>query len=309
MQKRIVLNSTRLSKLKKHRQRLILNKILVTFFGLLTICISLVFVSRLGSLNINNIEIVGNKVIDTKVITTNIQGELMGNYLWFFPKTNLLFYPENSIKSSLQLNFKRLKDINLSIKNGRTLEVSVSERAAKYMWCGVDAPADVGRPQSGRTTSAESCYFMDEDGYIFDQAPYFSGEVYFKFYGTPDVPVVSIPQGGSQTAGTNPSGLYFSQQNFKQLISFKDTLINLGLKPIAIYTTTEGDVHVILSQGSPNTARPEIILKLGADYENVAENLEAAITTDPLQTQFKNKYSSLKYIDLRFGNKVYYKFQ
>jgi hypothetical protein len=54
---------------------------------------------------------------------------------------------------------------------------------------------------------------------------------------------------------------------------------------------------------------PEIIFKIDSDFQKIAENLQAAITTEPLQTDFKNKYSSLLYIDLRFGNKVYYKFR
>jgi len=80
------------------------------------------------------------------------------------------------------------------------------------------------------------------------------------------------------------------------------------LKPVSIYVTSDGDVKLFLSSGNSGTMGPQIIFKLNGNYENIAENLEAALTTTPLQTEFKNKYSSLQYIDLRFGNKVYYKF-
>ena len=149
----------------------------------------------------------------------------------------------------------------------------------------------VGIPQGGSPTPGTNCYFMDENGYIFDLAPYFSGEVYFKFYGVPDV------------------GSYFSKQNFQQLISFKDTLIDFGLKPIMLYITNDGNVEIFLFSGNPSTIGPEIILKTESNFQNVAENLETALTTEPLQSDFKNKYSTLQYIDLRFGNKVYYKFK
>jgi nucleoside-diphosphate-sugar epimerase len=39
------------------------------------------------------------------------------------------------------------------------------------------------------------------------------------------------------------------------------------------------------------------------------ENLDAAIDTEPLKSKLKNKFSSLEYIDLRYGNKVYDKFK
>jgi cell division septal protein FtsQ len=270
--KRNVLNSPRLSELKKHRRRVVLDKILILFLGILAIFISLVCLSRLKSLNISDIEISGNKVVDTEAIKNVIEQQMAGKYLGLFPKTNLLLYPKKNIETELENQFKRLENINLSIKNNKILEVSVDERTPEYLWCG-NVPL--------QNNATQDCYFMDENGYIFDQAPYFSGEVYFKFYG--------------------------SIQNFKQLISFKDILISLGLKPIALYIANDGDIQIFLSGGSFATA-PKIILRANADFENAAENLQTALTTEPLQSEFKNKYASLQYIDLRFGNKVYYKF-
>jgi cell division septal protein FtsQ len=291
MQKRNVLNSSRLLELKKRRHKIVINKIFFFLFGIIVIFIFLVFLSHLKNLNISNIEISGNQITDTNEIKGVIEQQTSGKYLWLFPKTNIFLYPENNIKNALQDKFKRLQNINLSIKNNKTLEVSLSERTAKYLWCGTTPP--------NISTSVTSCYFMDDNGYIFDQAPYFSGEVYFKFYGLP-----------AQTGLNNndPSGSYYSQQNFQQLVSFKDMLVNLGLKPASIYVTNDGNVDVFLSGENSSTIGPEIECSANADFQNVAENLEAALTTEPLQTEFKNKYSTLQYIDLRFGNKVYYKF-
>lgn len=247
-----------------------MDKILIGLLGLLAIFFSAVYLSGLNSLNINDIEISGNKVVDTEAIKTIVKQQLAGKYLGLFPKTNLLLYPKKNIENELEDQFKRLENINLSIKNNKILEVSVNERTPEYLWCGAEPNLEV-----------EKCYFMDENGHVFDEAPYFSGEVYFKFYG--------------------------SIQNFKQLISFKDILISLGLKPVALYIANDGDIQIFLSGGSFATA-PKIILRVDTDFENVAENLQTALTTEPLQSEFKNKYASLQYIDLRFGNKVYYKF-
>jgi hypothetical protein len=284
MQKRNVLNSSRLLELKKRRHKVVINKIFFFLFGIVVFFILLVFLSHLKNLNISNIEISGNQVTDTNAIKGVIEQETAGKYLWLFPKTNIFLYPENSIKNILQNKFKRLQNINLSIKNNKTLDVSLSERTAKYLWCGNTPPST--------PTSAPDCYFMDDNGYIFDQAPYFSGEVYFKFYGLNN---------------DNPSGSYYSQQNFQQLVSFKDMLVNFGLKPASIYVTNDGNVDVFLSGLNSSTTGPEIEFSINSDFQNVAENLEAALTTEPLQTEFKTKYSTLQYIDLRFGNKVYFK--
>jgi len=268
--KRNVLNSPRLSELKKHRQRVVLNKIFLSLIALLVIFASFAYLARLKQLNIGEIEIAGNKTIDSGMIKASVEKDISGYYFWFFSKTNILFYPENKIKDDLFLQFKRLKDVAFSIKDGKILEVSISEREAKYLWCGDTLP--------------EKCYFMDEAGFIFDEAPYFSGEVYFKFYGIANT----------------------LKDNFKNLVLFKNTLENMGLKPVTLYVQENGDVEIFLS-GTPTG--PEIILKIDSDFQVVAENLEAALTTEPLQSEFKNKYASLEYIDLRYGNKVYYKFR
>ena len=273
MQKRNILNSPRLSELKRHRRRVVLNKFFLSLIALLVIFASLVYLARLKQLNINGIEITGNKATDTEMIKASVEKDIAGYYLWVFPKTNILFYPENKIKDDLFLQFKRLKDITFSIKDGKILEVSVSEREAKYLWC--------------EDTLPEKCYFMDEAGFIFDEAPYFSGEVYFKFYGM-------------------ATGDYFFKENFQNFVLFKNTLENMGLKPVTLYVQENGDIKIFLSSVPTG---PEVILKIDSDFQVVAENLEAALTTEPLQSEFKNKYASLDYIDLRYGNKVYYKFK
>jgi len=283
--KRDVLNSPRLTELKKHRQRVFWNKLIIFFVGILIIFIFLAYLSRINRLNISSVEITGNKIVDTQIIQDTVKNELAGKYLWLFPKSNLFLYPENTIKNILQDKFKRLKNINLSLKNNSTLVVSVAEREPSYIWCGATP-----------TTNLTNCYFLDENGYIFDQAPYFSGDVYFKFYGAP------TPALG------DPSGTYFFQPRFKELVAFRDILISLGLKPISLYETSDGDIQVYLSSAN-KIDPPKIILKADADFQNVAENLQAALGTEPLQSKFKNNYVKLQYIDLRFGNKVYDKFE
>ncbi|MBU0999140.1 hypothetical protein KKG24_02415 [Patescibacteria group bacterium] len=282
--KRDVLNSPRLLELKRHRRRIILIKFFIFILGLIVFCILLLYLSNLDVLNISKVEILNKNTTDMEAIKKMAEEQIAGKYLGLFPKTNIFFYPKNAIKSKLQEKFKKLKNINLSIKNNKILEISSEERIAKYTWCGVVRPASY--------TNDQKCYFMDEDGYIFDEAPYFSGEVYFKFYGI-------------------QSESYFFKQNFKQLIIFKDILLKLGLKPVSLDITDIGDVEIFLMKGTSSALAPEpkIIFKIDADFQNIIENLETALNTEPLKSKFKNKYSSFLYIDLRFENKVYDKFQ
>ncbi|MEK7128551.1 MAG: FtsQ-type POTRA domain-containing protein [Patescibacteria group bacterium] len=279
IKKKDVLHSPRLLKLKKRRQRVIFIKIFLFLCAFVFILGGAIYVSRISSLNIKTVTITGNKFIETEAIKTAVEKKLAEKYLWFFPKTNIFIYPTKAIKEELRNELKRLKDIDLSLSYGNILDITVSERTASYVWCGDMPPAPDSLEQA-------KCNFLDNSGFMFDEAPYFSGEVYFKFY------------------GTDLSGV-----DFNKLISFKKTLEVAGARPAALFIGENGNIKMFLSPENSLSIEPEIIFKADADFENVAENLQVALSTEPLKSNFKNKYSSLEYIDLRFGNKVYFKFR
>ncbi len=289
MKRRDVLNSPRLLELKKKRKRSVHMKIFLFTFLVLVLSSAFIYITRSSKLNISKIEVIGNKVIDAESIQSIAEEKLSGKYLWLIPKTNLMFYPKDSIKKELEDRYKRLKDVNLNVKGGSTLEISMSEREGKYTWCRESLLEEVA-PADGE------CFFMDESGYIFDTAPYFSGEIYFRFLG-PLLP------------GAVPPGSTFIPEIFPNIVEFIANLKSLGINASSLYVKDEEEMEIYLSSTKSTLESPKIIFKKNADFENLAENLQAALSTEPLSSKFKNSYSSLEYIDLRFGNRVYYKFK
>ena len=253
-------------------------------FLFLLVLTGLSFLSKWEKLNIDNIEVTGNKIIETKMIEEIAKEKISGSYFGIFPKTNFLLYPKRKIAKELEDKFKRLKDISLNVRNLKILEIALSEREGLYTYCGAVFP----EPDNGN-----KCYFLDNEGYIFDEAPSFSEGIYLKFYGRIDK--------------ENPAGSYFFQSLFKKLIFFKETLEKMDIKPVVFYLEEGGDIKVFLASSSQTG--PELIFKKDSDFEKVLENLQSVLSTEPLQAKWKSKYSSLLYIDLRFGNKVYYKFK
>jgi len=284
--RRDVLNSPKLVELKTKRRNIFVRKIALLVFGLAFIFFALSYLSSLRQVTVNSIEVDGNKVIDTKDIQKVANEKLSGKYFWLFSRKNVLFYPEKKIERALADEFKRLTNIDLEIKRGNVLVISVDERVPMYSWCGKELPVHA---------QTEKCYFLDDEGYMFDEAPYFSGHVYFKFYGPYE--------------GETPEGSYFRKEKFSDLISFKGALDTFGLKPKALLVDDAGNGTALLVKGKSGLKDPEIYFKINDDLENIAENLKAALDNEPLKTKIKDFYSTLLYIDLRFDNKVYYKFQ
>lgn len=287
MRKRRVSHSPYLEESKRKRKKIFIKRAVVCSLFFLIIFIGLALLSRWNKLNIENIEIAGNKVTDSFAVETVIRDELAGHYVWFFPKANFFIYPRKEIEIDLANKFKIFKNISVNLKGIKTLSINVSEREGKYTWCGDSLPVEVGAPYK--------CYFMDASGYVFDEAPYFSGDVYLKFFGKGEL------------------GENFYPDLFPKLLAFRNDIEKLEIKIPSLYVKDDNTVEFYLSSNKPFDAllsgAPKIIAESNSDFGKMIENLQTALSTEPLQTDFKKKYSSLDSIDLRFGNKVYYKFK
>ncbi len=285
MQKRDVLNSPKLLELKAKRRNIFIKKVFIFLFGIFIILAILSFLSSIKQISIQSVEVSGNKIVETKDIQSLVQDKINGRYFFLFSKKNVLFYPKVEISEALSTEFKRLVSVEPTIKDGNVLEIKVRERTPLYTWCGKDLPVN---------QQVEECYFLDNEGYIFDEAPYFSGQVYFKFYG--------------QIEGGSPIGSYIKKAEFPKLILFKELVESFKLKPKALFVDATDDAILLLPKGKASSEDPKILFKVDSHLEKTAENLHAALGAEPLKTKMQNFYSYLLYIDLRFDNKVYSKF-
>lgn len=316
MEKRTTLSSLRILELKKKRRRALKIKIFIILFLLVALLIGSVFVLRVPELNIDteNFEIKGNKIIDTEFLEKTIKEELAGYYFYFIPKTSVLLFPKNKIEARLADDFKRLEKIKVSIKDKKVLELVVTERKATYTWCGEDIFSYAEVESTDEILEKRKCYFMNEEGYVFGEAPYFSGDVYLKFFGplsgAEEEDKTSDEISDSQDiVEFDPKGKYFLPDKFSRIVFFLDSIKSMNLKPASFVVMPDDEVELYLASEIPPPHTPKVIFKTDADLMKVAENLQASISTEPLKSDLKNKYSSLLYIDLRFGNKIYYKFK
>jgi hypothetical protein len=288
MQKRSVLNSPRLEELKRKKRKTFRKKVLLFFILFLVFFVGTSFLTRINRFRIKEIKISGNRIIENKDIEKIVQKNIEKRYLWLFFKDNFLIYPKRSIKEDLYSSLKRIKNLSLKTSNFQILEIAVEEYGGKYLWCGQVIPIL-------NANLDQKCFFLDDTGYLFDEAPYFSGSVYFKFYG------------GIDSSSDLVVGSSFSPNYFKKIILFKESLASMNLKPASFWFESQDEVNISLD--SEPSMGPSIIFNLDSDYQKITENLQTAITTEPLQTKLKENFYSLEYIDLRFGNKVFYKFK
>lgn len=235
--------------------------------------------------NITKVEVIGANVLKPSDIEEAVKSEISGKYFYLVPKRSVFFYPKKGIEAFLKKEFKRIETLDITRAGFEKLVVRLSERGERYLWCGRDLVEE--------RTLDDGCYFVDSGGYVFSRAPYYSGNLFLELYG----PLV-------EGENANPvGGSVLSENSFDKIITFARGLSEFGFVPIKILAKIDGDYDISLLGGG------KILVSNKNDLEKNTEYLKSALATDSLKTKISENRDKLDYLDLRFGNKVFFKFK
>ncbi len=275
--------------IKDKKKRRIRRRIVGIVFLTFLLIVGLGMATRLPFLLIQSIEVKGNELIDSDLLEAKAQTVLDENYAFVIPKRNTFFVPTLRIKNDLMLAYPRIEELDIKIR-GHVLEINIQEREGKYLWC--------GGALSDSLELGSTCYYADNKGYLFSEAPYFSPGVYFTFYG------------GSMDALLDPIGSTFlNAEDLMTLLTLRSTLDVLGLQVEFANVTSETMFELYLRPVSDTqSVRTKVIARFDDDPKTLIKNLKAALANPGFQSEYTDKKANLLYFDLRFPNKVYYKF-
>ena len=287
---RDMLTSPRIIEMRHNRRVRNFRLSILFFILLITIIGAASYFSGDKHVVIENINIKGNKIIDKIDIESIIFKDISGKYFHLFARSNSFIYPHGQIYNDLISNFPRIKTLSINRDGLKSLNIEITERYGSFLFCGPSIPTN-------KDDIGDNCYFINSDGYIFDKAPYFSGNVYFKYYGKIE---------GEET---DPLGKQMMNINsFHKLSGFIDGISAIGFNPISIEVGQDGINNLYLSHKSADTT-PKIIFKNDNDFDLIKDNLALAMKKKEFAEEINSKYNTLLYIDLKFNNKVLYKFQ
>ncbi|NQV88671.1 MAG: hypothetical protein HQ402_03965 [Parcubacteria group bacterium] len=205
--------------IKKRRKQFIF-RVFLWFFFIVSLIWGVSFWSHNEFFTIKNIKIAGNDVTPKEDIENIIIADTVGNYLNLFSRANILIYPKSKIKKDILDHFKRISRVDISMEDRNSIDISITERRPVALWC------TSGQDTLEVNLLSDECYFLDKTGYIFAKAATFTGNVFFKYYG-------SISEG---SVGVN----YFSESKFVNLETFIKGLEDLSIRPIYLSTTPDG---------------------------------------------------------------------
>ncbi|MBP6926301.1 MAG: hypothetical protein KBB70_01215 [Candidatus Pacebacteria bacterium] len=291
-------------KLAKRRKAHAKAKRILAFAVLVIVVAALGYFIYADRFQIRGVVVSGTQAVQGGDVVAAADGIISGKSLYVFPKRNIFLYSKKSLEAELGQYFPRLDTINIQIEN-KELAISVTERDPAYLWCGESIPAT-------RQASFESiCYFVDGTGYIFSLAPQFSDSVYMRIYTSlGEVTSADVAAAGeipAEQTSINPIGQYAMKGTvLARVATFAKQITSTTFKPSAFSITPDGDALIFLYRDSDTS--PAIRYNPLHDPLTVVAQFKSAITTEPLKGKLSTSLSTLDYIDVRFPNKIFYKF-
>lgn len=245
------------------------------------IFVLIAWMSYRESFRIDSINVSGTHVANDDDIQLLAAQFLSQKILWKIDKNNAVFYPREKLSLALYSLDSHIKHVDMQVKNKKNLSIYVTEYSPRYIWCGENTAI------TGTTTN--DCYLADTEGFIYAKSPTYSG---FPF------PVFRTNLASGNEQGT-PIGLYvLTTFEFNKIAVMMDELKKNDIFVSQILQTDEFDYTFI-------TDKSWVLLWSSTkDPIKSVENLKLVLADIIRRSESSTKPVS---IDLRFGNKIFYK--
>jgi hypothetical protein len=263
--------------------------------GLAVLVLAAIFFIALGGVShnekwrIDDIVVTGVEIVSPADITTLVQQELLGNYFWAYARDNSFLFPKLEIEHALLEKFPRLEAVVVKRIDAHTVNIIATERKPYGLWCGEIFNAE--------PHELLPCWFIDDEGFIFDKAPIISQGVYLEVYGAIEGRTKETPIGGRV-----PEIRFSRADNLAELLRTR-----VG-DPLRILLKSDGEFEIVMQSSAQYSMLANVILKLKDEMVpvTIVDTLISAMNEEFPTGAARTK--KLLYVDMRFGNKIFFGF-
>jgi len=275
-------NTLKSARLRGRRRKAVIGKAVIVFCVVIVLWALVFWLSGLSQVTVKSVEVEGNASMSSSAIASTTVGFLSGRYYFTVAKSNAFFYPKETIENYIYTSFPQIEKASVGLKNFQTLKISITERQPKALLC---KSVSLEIISSGEK---DSCFIFDSKGFIFASSTELgsASPKMIKFWS-------KLPQG-------EPIGQQFlSGERLGELFELTKNVSAFGFAITDFRDREDGAKEAVLSAGE------RLIFSDDTDLKAAIANFQAIIGDQVLGVS--NIFSKLDYIDLRFGNKVYYK--
>jgi len=242
------------------------------FLLLAGIAYAIHWVSYLPQYSVQEIAVAGTQEVSPSLVRAYVESVLAAGSRPFLSPDNIFFFRPAAIAKDIAGFFPRIASARVSRASllATAVTVRIQERQPFARWC----------------ASPETCYMMDESGFVYAPAERVLAQ-----------PQTAYAFSGGIATSTNPVGKYFAPAHLQGLLSLLSSLGQAGFTPQGAAIQTDQDFSVPLEEGF------ELRASFGQDPSQLARDLKLIVSSSALQ----GKETELEYVDLRFGDRAYYK--
>jgi hypothetical protein len=251
---------------KERRRKILIKRLWRLGFFIFLILLAfggIIYSFNLPYLRIQNVIVEGVEGDRKEEIVVFTKQTFEGNNFGIIPKNQILFYEVSKLRRNMQSNFAYIQEVKASKKYPRSLHINIEERNSDAIFC------------------SDKCYFIDNTGYIYAEAPSYSEGVYMIF------------EDETRDSSISFINTYFvDAETYNILNNYIKDFSQLGLEPIKISIKNHTDVQFHIRGNG------YILVNTDAPYDTAVQNVKTVLLQE---------VSQFEYIDARHGNKIFYK--
>lgn len=253
---------------KKKRQQKVKMAVLLSLLSIFIV--GLAFYALLQpEFRIARITVDGAESAPLEAVERLLEESLMGTFAGLIPRSHIAFFPKRSIEEALRETFPVFSDVSVRRDGLAAIRVSLISRDPHAIWC----------------TGGE-CHYIDESGFAFAPASAQSDSEYYRI--------------DADAASTTPLGTTVVEQGrLSELISLARDVDRLSPELASLSIGEDGRVTAHLASGT------RLLFGQG-DFGEAISRLERTLSEEGLVPR-RNGQLLVSYIDLRYGNKIYFK--
>ncbi len=230
----------------------------------------LVFLMRMQSIQITDVTIAGNSFVPTEEIEKKKDAVLGSYFLFVIPKSNIFIFPKGELISDIKEN-PAVINVSIDKKFLRGMSIAVTEQEKEAIYC--------------NSLERTECFYINKDGYLYSKV---EGGVAL------DQEIIIYLEGEQKKI----TEFVFDSALYSNVVSFIKASARYGMPVSSVYMKSDGQIEF----NTQVSAR--FITSRYDDLEKDFANLIALFDKEVLT---KEQLGGIDYIDLRFGNKVFYK--
>lgn len=247
------------------------------------------YFAQLKDLQIHEIRTNGLESLPEDKILGLVNNYLNGNLFFLIPRRHFLLVSSNNIERKLMDKFSKIEGVTVRKTFDPALVIDITERKIWGIGCvktEVEEVEESANEESRPIKTVGPCFYIDRSGFAFEEVSSFEGGLF---------PILYKNSGGIigtnifQESGTN----YFEGVN-QELSS----ALQLPVLSVEFFPEKSDEVRIMLKEGWS---------LLVLSNKNPSEWIPVLRTL--LLGEIRNRRKQLDYLDLRFGNKVFYKYK